>query len=127
MRWVLAISVIAIVATRAVTSNIDVIEIGGQPRSCCVTVIAVVAAVEVCRMFARRNEAIVTRTATAVDLCVVNGERRYPGIRVMAVLTNVACLHVGQTLAGCLDTVVATVAVARNVQMIEIGRQPGSG
>ena len=63
MRWVLAISVIAIVATRAVTSNIDVIEICGQPRSCCVTVIAVVAAAEVCGVLARHSYAIVTRIA----------------------------------------------------------------
>ena len=38
----------------------------------------------------------------------------------MAVLTNVARLQMGQSLAGCLDTIVAADAISRNVYMIEI-------
>ncbi len=44
----------------------------------------------------------------------------------MAVFTDVRCLHVREILAGRFDTVVATHAIAGDVDVIEIGRQPGN-
>lgn len=43
----------------------------------------------------------------------------------MAVLANVAGLDVRQILADGIDTVMAVNTLARDVQMVEVGRQPG--
>ena len=45
----------------------------------------------------------------------------------MAVLADIGRRDVGRALAGCVGAVVAADAVARDVHVIEIGREPGDG
>lgn len=51
-----------------------------------------------------------------VDRC-----HRRPHIAVVAVFTDIACLNVRGALACRFDAVVATDAVARDIDVIEVG------
>ena len=73
-------------------------------------------------VLAGRGDAIVTGAASSQHLRVVHSICRRPYIRVVAVLTDVRCLYVGEVLACRLYTVVATCTVADNIDMVEIGR-----
>ena len=90
-------------------------------------VVAVGAARNVSRMFAGRCDAVVTRTACAYYLSVVHHVRGRPGIRVVAVLADIACLNMCGALAGSFRPIVATGAIAGDADMIEVRRQPASG
>ena len=87
-------------------------------------VIAVGTARNVRGSFPGCRNAVVTGTAFAQYLCVINSESRCPNIRVVAILADICCLHMRDILAGSLDAVVAADAVTRNIHMIEVGRQP---
>jgi len=87
-----------------------------------VAVIAVVAAVEVRGMFARRNEAIVAGSAGTGYLRVINCICRHPDIRCMAVLADIAGLDMRLVFARGFDAVVATSAVVRNAYVIKVCR-----
>ena len=89
-------------------------------------VTAVGTAGDVRGVFTGCGNPIVTGTAFAQHLCVINSESRYPYIRVVAILADVCCLYVGEILAGGLDTVMAADAVTRNIHVIEVGRQPAN-
>ena len=114
----------AVVATNTVIHDVDVVEVGGQPRDCRVAVIAVIAAGYVRRVFAGRYYAVVTGAAGANDLGMVDGVNRYPDVRRMTVLANIGRLDMRQVLARSVGAIVATGTVARNIYVIEIGRQP---
>jgi hypothetical protein len=88
------------------------------------TVLAVVAARYMRRMFADRGYAVMARPASADNLCVIDGECRYPHVRVVAVLANISCLNMGRTLARCFDTVMAAGTITGNTDMIEVSGQP---
>lgn len=88
------------------------------------TVIAIRAARDVHGMFANCGYAVMTGTAFAHYLCVINNESRRPDVRIVAILADACCLHMREILAGRFDAVVAANAVARNIHMIEIGGQP---
>ena len=87
-------------------------------------VIAVGTARDMRGILARCGNPVVTGTAFAQYLCVINSESRCPNIRVVAILADICCLHMREILAGRLDAVVAADAVTRNIHMIEVGRQP---
>ena len=70
---VLAGRVCAVVAVRAVRSNIGVVEIRRCPGQRRVAVITVVAALQMRRMFAGRSNAVVTGVTAAENLRVVDG------------------------------------------------------
>ena len=89
MRRVLAGRIGAIVATRAVAKNIDVVKIRRQPGHGRVAVVASVAAGEVCSVFSGGGNAVMARTAAAEHLRVINDIGRQPGNRVMAILADV--------------------------------------
>lgn len=91
------------------------------------TVVAVVAALDMCRMLTGRGDAIMTRPARTEYLAVVDGERRRPDVAGVTVFANVGRLDVRRRLAGCIRAVVAVETVAGDVYVIEVGRQPADG
>jgi len=89
------------------------------------TVVAIVAAGDVCWMLARRCQAVMTGAASANDLRVIDRDSRRPHIAVVAVFADIGRLYVCQILAGGFHAVMATDAVAGNVHVIEVRRPPG--
>ena len=90
-------------------------------------VVTVVTTGDVRRIFACRHDAIVTAGAGPQDLRVIDCNCRNPDIRCVTIFADVAGIDMRRVFARCLDTVVAINAVAGNVYVIEIGRQPGDG
>lgn len=115
----------AVVAATAITNNADVIEVRRHPRGRCVTVVAVVAAGHMCGMFAGSYNAVVTGTTGADHLGMIDRGGWNPGDDAMAVLTNGCRLDVRGVLAGRIGAVVATRAVARDIDVIKIRWHPG--
>ncbi len=70
-------------------------------------IVAVFTARDVRRMFSGRRCAIVARATGAYDLRMVDSEGRDPGVRVVAVLTNIRRENMRRVLAGLLNAVVA--------------------
>jgi hypothetical protein len=92
------------------------------------TVVTGITAGEVGRVFAGRNDTVVTRITGANDLRVIDSKHRREDIRVVAILANIARLDMCQILAGRLHAIVAVDAIPGDVQVVEICRQPpGSG
>lgn len=109
----------AIVAARAIAGNSYVIEIRGQPTSCRMAVIAIVAARDMRRMLACRRRAVMARTASTEDLCVVDSIGRRENIGIVTILTNVSCLYMGRNLANGINTVVATGTIIGDTEVVE--------
>jgi len=114
----------AVMAAHAIASDIDVIEVCRQPARSRVTVVAVVATGDVRRVLAGGRDTVVTGTAGAQYLCVIDRKDGRPDVRRMAIFTDIACLQVRRTFSGRFDTVMAADAVARNVDVVEVGGQP---
>lgn len=125
MRRALADGINAVVAAGTIVDDANVIEGRWSPGDRCMAVIAGIAAGDMCRLFAGRDDAIMAAIARADDLHVVDGENRCKDVGVVAVLTNIAGLDVCQVLADGIDTVVAVNTLARDVQMVKVGWQPG--
>ena len=111
-----------VVTARAIAGDADVIEIRRQPTGRRMAVIAIVAARDMCWMFTCRRRAVMARTASTDDLCVVDPNCRCKYVGVMAVLANVGGLNMRQALAGGGAAVMTTNAVARDADMIEVRR-----
>lgn len=88
-------------------------------------IVAVIATCNVCGIFPRRHYAVVTRTAAAENLSVVDSEWWYPEIGCVAVLTDFGAVDVRSVFAGCFSAIVAVDAIARDIQVIKIRGQPG--
>jgi len=114
----------AVVTAEAIASDIDVIEIGGQPAIGRVTIITVVAACNVRRVLAGRCDAIVAGATGAQYLGMVNGYCRHVGHGAVAILADVGCLNMSQTLAGGRNAIVAGNAIADDTDVIKQRRQP---
>lgn len=114
----------AVVAAETVIHDVDVVEVGGQPRDCRVAVIAVIATGDMRRVLAGRYVAIVAGTTCTNDLRVVDGVYGNPDVGRVAVFAHVGRLNVCRVLARRIGTIVAVGTVARNIYVIEIGRQP---
>jgi hypothetical protein len=67
---------------------------GRSPRIGRMTIVTCIAAQEVCRVLAGCCHTVVTRITGAYDLCVIDSEHWREDIRIVAVLTNIACLNV---------------------------------
>ena len=78
------------------------------------------------RVLASRGDAIVTGTAAAHYVGVVNSQHGLPNRRVVAVLANIRCLNMCKTFAGGIDVVVAAEAAADNVRVVEYSWHPSS-
>ena len=90
-RW-FAGSVDTVMAVDAGAGDADVLEVRGQPARRRVTVVAVVAAVDMPDVLARCSEAIVTGSADSEYLEVIHGLDRRPGIRAVTVRTDLGRL-----------------------------------
>ena len=115
-----------VVAANAVTGDAHMVEVRRPPANRRVTIVTGIAAVYVRRMFASRNEAVMTGATGAHHLCVVNGKDWRKHVGVVTVFTNIAALYVGQAFAGSVGAIVAIDAVAGDIHMIEIRRQPAN-
>ena len=89
MLWIFAGRDGAVVTADAVTTYVRMIEIRRQPGDCSVAIVAVVAARDVCRMFARGRGAVVTGSATTQYLRVIYGNRWNPYSDAVTILANV--------------------------------------
>jgi len=127
MRWVLACGVNAVMAVEAVVHDIGVIESGGNPARGCMAVIAVIAAIDVCRILAFGDGAIVARVTGTDNLCVIYQVSRREDDVVVAVLADIGRLNMCWVLTCRISAIVTTEAVAGYVNVIEIRRNPGRG
>lgn len=115
----------AVVATDAVAHDIDMIEVGRNPRRRCMAIITGIATDDVRRIFAGRNRAVVTGRTGADYLRVVHDVRRHPEHAVVAVLAHGRGLNMGGVLAGRVRAVMAARAITGDADVIEIRRDPG--
>ncbi len=106
VRRVFAGCLYAVVAACTIAGDTNVIEIRGQPTGGRMTVITIVTARDMRWMFACRCGAVVARATSAQDLRMVDGIGRRKYVRVVTILTNVACLYVRRTLADGVNAVV---------------------
>jgi len=97
------------------------------PRVRCMADITFDTGTEVARILACCRYAVVTGRAGPQHLGVVNSENGREHIRRMAVLAYIGRLNVCRVLAGRVRTVVAAKTIARDVHVIEVGRQPAYG
>ena len=117
----------AVVAAHAVARNSNVIEIGRQPSGRRVTIVTIVAAGNVRRVLAGRGGAVVTRATGAEYLRVVDSNCWFPDSLAVAVLAYIGGLNMCGTLTRGINTVVTVDAIADDIEVIEVGRQPGDG
>jgi len=122
MPLILAGRVRAVMAVAAVTCDIGMIEIRRQPRDRGVTVIAVDAAFNVCRVLARRGDAVVAGIAGADDMRVIDRHHGLPHVCRMAVLADFAGQNMRLVLAGRIRAVMAAGAVTGDIHVIKVRR-----
>ena len=84
------------------------------------TVVAGIAAGNMRRMLAGGNHTIVTGAAGSDYLGVIDGGRRYPDRRAMAILADIGRLNVRQVFTSRLGAVMTADAVAKNIYVIKI-------
>jgi len=90
-------------------------------------VVAGITAGDVGWMFTGRGDAVMAGATGAYDLGVIDGKRRYKHIGAVAILADISRLYMCRRLAGGLCAVVAAHAIASDIDVIEVGRQPGNG
>lgn len=88
------------------------------------TVVAVVAACNVRRVFPGRRDAVVTGSAGSNYLRMIDGKHRQKGEGAVTVFADIACLNMGRALANSGGAVVTRYAVSCDTRMIESRRQP---
>ena len=75
-------------------------------------------------MFACRRRAVVTRTASADDLCVVDSIGRSEHVCIVTIFTNVGCLYMRRSLADGINAVVATGTIIDDTKVVEVRWPP---
>ncbi len=125
MRRAFASGVGAVMTAEAIVHYIQMVEIRGQPGDRRMTIVTVIAAGDMRGVFAGRRDAVMAGAASAQYLCVIDRKRGRPNIRRVAVLADIACLDVRRSFTCCINAIVAADAVARDVDVIEVRRQPG--
>ena len=123
--WVLAGGNRAVMAAYAVAHDIRMIEIRRRPCDSSVAVVTIVATRDMRWMFSGRADAVMTSRAIAEYLCVIDRYHGCPDRRTMAVLANIRGLNMHRPLTGHISTIVASHAVVRDIDMVEIGGHPG--
>lgn len=76
-------------------------------------------------VFAAGRDAVVTGSAGAQHLRVINRDRRFERRCAVAILADVGRLHVRRTSARSADAIVTTDTVSDDTGMIVYGREPG--
>ena len=111
-----------VMAADTVAGDIDVIEVRRCPGDSGMTVVTGCATAYVSRMLTGRRDAIVAGIAGSQNVRVIDAKHRLKNVCVVAILTDITGLDVGQVLADCIATVVATEAGAGDVHMVEVRR-----
>ena len=88
------------------------------------TVIAGIAAGDMCRVLTDRNDAVMAGTTGSQYLGVVNSHHGCEQIGGVAVLADIRCLNMVWVLTDSLCAIVTTDTVTRDAQVIEVRRQP---
>jgi len=88
------------------------------------TVIAIIVACDVRGVFAGCGNTIMAGTTATEYLRVIYGVHGCPHVAVVAVLTDIRCLNMGQVFARGVQPVVAAYTIARDVQVVEGRRTP---
>lgn len=127
MGRILTNRVVTVMATGTVVHDVGVIERCRYPANGCVAIVAVIATGNVRWRFSCRNRTVVAGRAGAHYLGVVHDIDWRKKDIVVAVLADFRCLDMRRVLADCVATVVAAEAIARDVDVIEIGRSPRVG
>jgi hypothetical protein len=83
-----------------------------------------VAAGNMCRVLAGRYRTVVTRSAGAEDLGMVDGVGRRKHVGIVTVLANVGRLYVCRTFADGIESIVAARTVVEYASVIEVRRAP---
>jgi len=109
----------AVMAAKTVTGDVPVIEIRGQPTNCAVTVIAIVTAGDMRRIFASGNDAVVAGATTPDHLGVIDSHHGRKRSRGVAVLTDIGRLNVFRVLTGCVRTVVTGATITQNLCVVD--------
>ena len=91
------------------------------------TVVAVVAADNMIRVFAACNGPVVTRATTTNDITVIDHKCRRETVGRMTVLASIGRQYVSRVLTRCVCTVVAGDTISDNIGMIENGGRPCCG
>lgn len=112
----------AIVATEAITRDIYMVEIRGQPADGAVAIVAIVAAGNVVGTLAFRNPTIVAGDTRAKHLGVVHHKHREEYRCAVAVFANIGRQRVRRTFSGRGSTIMAVDAVTRDARVIEVSR-----
>lgn len=84
------------------------------------TVIAGIAADNMCRVLARCRDAIVTAATGPDHLRVVDNHHWHKNIRGVAVFTHIRRLNMYRAFTCCIRAVVATNTIAGDIYVIEI-------
>ena len=98
------------------------VEISGDPGHRRVTVVAIIAAGDMRRVFANRRNAIVTGIAGTGDLCVIDRVNGDPDVGRMAVFADICGLNMGRILTGRVGAIVTAGTIARDVYVVKIRR-----
>lgn len=122
--WVFSGCIRTVVAARTTSRDIDVVEVGRYPASSRMTIVTVIAAVQVRGILARGSDAVMTGAAGPNDLGVIDCECGRENVGRVTVLTDIAGLDVRQMLSGGFSTVVAAKAIAADIHVVEICGQP---
>jgi hypothetical protein len=109
-------------AADAVVGDVGVIEVGRDPSTGRVAVVAVIATDKVGRVLARGGGAVMAGETGANDLGVIDQVGRYKGHVVVAVLADIGRIDMGRMLARRIGAVMAADAVVGDVGVIEVGR-----
>ena len=127
VQWTLADRVCSIMTADTVVNNVHVVEICRQPGDGSVAVIAIVAAVDMRRVFANSYHTVMTRTASPNYLGVVDCKGRNPGVWCMAIFADDTGKNMVGILARCVCAVVAARTIACDVDVVKVCGQPADG
>ena len=88
--------------------------------------LAIVTAGKMGGVFAGGNGAVMAAGAGALDLGVIHGDRRFPEIDGVTVLTHIGGQDVIHPLTGGVDTVVAAGTTINNIRMVKKHFRPST-
>ena len=108
----------AVVTANTIANDVCVVKVGGYPRHGCMTIVAIVATVYVCRVLADRNRTVVAGRADTNDLCVVNRDHRLEKRRAMTVFADIASQNMILIFPDSVYAVVTANAIRRVVCII---------
>ena len=89
-------------------------------------VIASIAARNMRRVLAGRDNAVVAAVAGPDNLSVVNSEGWHEDVGIVAILTNIAGENMRRAFANGIDIVMAVNTLTSDVQVVEVGWQPAN-